>query len=1010
MVNDRENYCRLIGLNPNKESTYSADSINSKITAKAKKWEKESKDKQNDLDRRFKMNGYLEQVDAIRKTMSDPVLKAKEFEDGRKLLKTKASKLLKSSVTLHDESQVLVAGAADALAKKLGWDGVTKDDLIKASGIKNTAVQPPVNPKVANAYHGIRDIGAYTPMEVLNRLIENRDLDISINTVGDGCSMTELRNAFEVCEKRVSNVKQDVLPTQDSYIQALRSIKTVLDDDANLTSFIKYGRCMRALSPALETMDEDYGQPFSRDYIDNILNIYLKGTNLDNKMAVAILEDYCVRKKYLANFSTRDSKLTICPNCGGLTECGGDAMCCSICGFSIRTRCPNCNTEQSSGNRTCIKCGFDFQASLNKARKIEERFKKNLANGMLPKANDDLNELKKIYATYPNIIDLTQDLRAANVRYNSVTKNIEQSYKMRKFRSCQLYCDSALTEFPYIIENDVEIRKKYEDSMQRMRDADEFCKKAESAANDEERMNLYVKAAERCPDHPATKAKMMEYPPESPADATLQVRDGEGKIVLRFAIPENRAGTTFCVYRARDRLPVVTEDTVPLTEIPNSVYVDKTMDPGVDYYYSVYSKRYGILSKEAAVCGPAAIYPDVDNVTIEPIAGGLRINYEKPKGCVAVRIWRKEGTTAAGVGEEIEIAHDGKVPLDDYGLKGGVKYNYLFVAEYQNKNRTERSMGNAFSCTTIKFPDPVRDMVIRWNKEDGTFTASWKSKENVVLYSSPKKVTMYGRMIPIQDLNSWMEEIQPLETYEDGMRFSLKDGAVQYIYPMIPAGKVAVRGKDVMIANLRPFRDVEGKMSGGDCDITMDWPVDAESAVIAIKDNATVTDPNDITAEKITVSREAYDRDRMIRIPMGNSKKKVMTLFAQYTINGERMYSRGMSIDIFSGNYSKVKYTMELDRSMRGSSKANVSLETEPGIRMLPPMCAISVSEGIPLKIWDGENIWTCRTPIALSNGRATISFTAPPKLDLSKVRLFFLDEEDYHSFRFIHPLYNMEG
>jgi hypothetical protein len=515
---------------------------------------------------------------------------------------------------------------------------------------------------------------------------------------------------------------------------------------------------------------------------------------------------------------------------------------------------------------------------------------------------------------------------------------------------------------------------------------------------------MYVTAIELCPDHPVAMAKMREHPPESPADAIAQIR--EGKVLLKFAIPKERTGMTFCIFRGKDSLPIVTEDTASIAEIPGSVFLDKSMDPGVDNYYSIYSKRWGILSREAASCGPVMVFKEVENVSIEPIDGGLRIIYEKPKGSFRVRIWRKEGTSAAGFGEEVEITHDGETVIDDYGLKGGVTYHYLFVAEYKNKGRTERSMGNAFSFTTTKFPEPIRDMEIRWNKSDGSFTAKWKSKENVVLYSSPRKVNMFGRMIKLDDLNAWMKEIQPLETYENGIRFMLPDGAVQHIYPMIPAGKVAVRGKDIMVANLRPFRDVEKRMSGNDCDITMTWPTDAESAILVIKESSSASGPDDLDAERIMITRDAYNKDRMVRIPMGSSKKRVVTLYAVYDVSGERMNSRGMSFDIYSGAYTKVRYSMAVENSSKTESKIILSIDTDPSVKELPPVSAVAVKEGIPLKIWDGESIWSSNRPVPVSMGKAVIVFTVKVNVDLSKVRLFFDKEEDYNLFRFIHPLY----
>jgi len=1001
MTSDRENYCRLIGLNPLKESTYTYDAIEKKIAARETKWNKESKDKQNDLDRRFQISKWLDMVPDMRRVMKDPVLRSKEFDEGKKILKAKASRLNRDSIILHDGNRILLPGTAENLVKKLQWDGVGKDDLINLAGIKKTSVPPIVSDKVVSAFKGLQEVHAFTPMDVLNDLIKNPDLEININPLDEGSSVTQIRAAFDSCEKRVNSVRQDVLPNQDSYIQTLRSMKLILSSDHDLSSLVKYGKCMRILGPAKQMMDEDYGQPFTREYIDDLINKYIRNTAADPVMAVSILEEYCVKKKYLSNFSSKESKLTTCSHCGALVESGENIMCCSVCGSSIKTKCPQCGTHQISGNKACVKCGFDFQEGLSKAKDLEKKFRIALSYGMIDEAAGCIAKIERAYSSYPSIPEMKSELRPLSAKYTELINTVDILYKQRKYYALRSAVDDVKLDFTKIL-NNPDIERKYEESTQKIIEADRICERA--AASKDNMMMMYVTAIEMCPDHPIAKAKMKEHPPDSPADAVAQVR--EGKVLLKFAVPEERTGMTFCVFRGRDSLPVVGEDAIPLAEIPGSVFLDKTMDPGIDIYYSIYSKRWGILSREAASCGPVMVFKEVENASIEPIDGGLRLIYEKPKGCSRVRIWRKEGTSAAGSGEEVEIAHDGETVIDDYGLKGGVRYHYLLVAEYKNKGRIERSMGSVFSFTTTKFPEPIRDMEIRWNKADGSFTAKWKSKERVVLYSSPRKVNMYGRMVKIDDLNAWMKEIQPMESYENGMRFFLPDGAVQYIYPMIPAGKMAVRGKDILVANLKPFRDVEKRISGNDCDVTMTWPNGAESAILVIKESSVASGPDDLDAERITITRDAYNKDKMVRIPMGNSKKRVMTLYAVYDVSGERMTSRGMSIDIYSGVSNKVRYSFAVEGTSRTESKVVLSIDTDKSIRELPPMTAISVKEGIPLKIWDGESIWASNRPVPITSGKAVIVFVTKDRIDVSKVRLFFTSEDDYNVFRFIHPLY----
>jgi hypothetical protein len=984
-----------------KESTYSAADIEKKVAARETKWKGERTNPQNDNEKRYTADQKVRLVPDIRKVMADPMLRSAEFDQARRLLRSKASRLNRDSIVLHDGSRVLLPGTVNGLVKKMQWDGISEDDVIRLSGIKNTAVKPPVGDKVLTAFKALRGVHNYTPLELLNELIENPSLEINIGKLADGATTTQIRSAFDQCEKRVGNVKRDILPNQDSYIQALRAVKTILGSDQDLITLVRYGQCMRLLEPAKETMDEDYsGQPFSREYIDGLLNRCLRNAAADRVLAVSILEEYCVKKKHLANFSLKDSKLTECLECGAVTEMGDNIMHCSVCGCGIRTKCPQCGTSQSSNNSSCTKCGFDFKGGLQRAKDLEKKFRSALSYGMVDEATDCIAKIENIYSTYPTINAMRGDLKPVASKYGSLMKQIDAMYKLKQYYSLAARIDDAKGDFPKLL-NIPEISRKYDEASSKVAGADRFCDRAK-IVDSHTAMPLYVSAMEVCPDHPRAREKLKENPPESPADATVRLVDG--KPTVRFAVPVERAGMTFCVFRDRGSIPSPPDDAAPLAEIPGCVFQDKFPEPGTDLYYAVYSKRWGILSREAASCGPVTVFTEVENVTIESIDGGLRIKYTKPRGCSKVRIWRKEGTTAAGTGEEVEVLHDGGESIDDCGLKGGVKYHYLFVAEYRNEGKTERSLGVDYSFTTPKFPEPVRDMEIRWNRTDGSFTAKWNSKEKVVLYLSPRKVKLQGRTAKMDDIATWMTEIRPLATYEDGMKFLLQDEAVQYIYPMIPVGKVAVRGKEMMVANLRPFRDVERRISGSDCDLTMTWPPGAESAVLVVKD-AKATGPDDMEGERITITREAYNNDRMIRVPMGNSKKRIVTIYAVYDVENEKMPSRGMCIDVYSGSSTKVRYTMTAERIGK-DMKFMVSIDTDRGISGLPPLSAVHVREGIPLKRRDGEAIWSSRQHVPLQGGKALLTFQCPPDVNVSRVRLFFDSDENYNLFKFIHPLY----
>ncbi len=404
---------------------------------------------------------------------------------------------------------------------------------------------------------------------------------------------------------------------------------------------------------------------------------------------------------------------------------------------------------------------------------------------------------------------------------------------------------------------------------------------------------------------------------------------------------------------------------------------------------------------EGAHIGPVMILSEVENVHIEPIDGGLRIMYEKPRGCTRVRLWRADDSSGNGTG--IEIALNGETVYDDTGLIGGKKYYYLFVAEYEARNRVERSAGNTFAATPIDAPQPVKDMKIGWNKSDGSFTAKWSTTESVELYVSPKRFTISGKLVKMDDIRSWMTKVEPIQEYADGARFMLPDGAVQYVYPIIPRGKMGVRGTEMMVANVKPFRDVKTTLSNRDCILTMVWPPDAIEAKVVISNNE-VRGLDDGDAEILTVRLEEYQEDKLIRIPMGKSVKKCLNIFAIYRVDGNDIPSRGVAVDVYSAECRKIRYNVKQDRS--GTA---LEITTDKTVTELPEIIAVQVDEGIPLKRCDGEVVWRSGQPIRLSGGATQVVIPNGKVTDIRKMRLFFDNEENYYLYRFIHPLYRRD-
>ncbi|MDO5853480.1 MAG: hypothetical protein Q4Q62_05405 [Thermoplasmata archaeon] len=997
MATNRQNYCQLLGLNPLKESSYTAESISKKIDTKEAKWANDSRNKQNDTEQRFKAERLVEMCGDMRRVMNDPILRRKEFNDGQNVLKGKVTKLRLDCVILTDGTYFALPGAADAYLKKLHWEGVTKADVLKLAGIRDGQPPKPANDKVLNAYKGLRSVDAYTPSEMLNALISHPNLEISLDPVGDASSPTQIRSAFEVCDKRVNSVRPDVLPEQDSYIQAMRSLKLVLEPDADLAALTSYGKCNRALIPVMDTIEQEYSTQLTRKYIDDLLNAHLT-RDVSPDMCIRILQQFCYKKKIAANFSNTDSSMIRCPECGVMVQAGPNTSYCPSCGKNFKTTCPSCGTTQISKNTVCIKCGFNFKEGFARADRLSDEFRKNMQKGSVRSAERNIAQLREALPGYAGLAAMSAELERALTECASTRKYILDAYGKGRYAESKSAIEAFRARYPEAASGDVEVGQAYEKCAAGVKAADIYCQRASLTSDRGEKMGLYVRATEVCPDFPEARAKLRENPPQGPADAKGTFR--EKAFVITFTPPADSDGVTYCIYRERGSLPNVTEETRPLAEFPSARYEDKTMDPGVEYYYSLHSKRWGVLSKEAAHIGPIMTIAEVDKVIIEPIDGGLRLMYEKPRGATRVRLWRSDGEGSTGT----EIALNGNTVYDDIGLVGGRKYYYLFASEYEVRNRVERSPGVVFCETAVDAPKPVRDLRIQWNKSDGTFKAKWDTQERVVLYSTPKRINISGNMVKMEDVRSWMTEIVPITEYVDGAKFSLPDGSVQYIYPVIPRGRMGICGKEQMVTNLKPFRDVEWSVSNGDCVISMGWPDDAVEAKLVIGNGTEARGYDDADAETIIVRREEYQTDRQVRVHMGGRTKRSVNIFAVYRIDGVVCPSRGIVLELNSGVCRKVRYTVKRDRN-----SATVVLATDQDVSLLPPMMMVQASRGIPLRRNDGEVVWRSEGPVQLTNGTVTLKLPGKGPEAVERCRLFMAEDSDYYDFRFVHPLYGRD-
>ncbi len=246
------------------------------------------------------------------------------------------------------------------------------------------------------------------------------------------------------------------------------------------------------------------------------------------------------------------------------------------------------------------------------------------------------------------------------------------------------------------------------------------------------RLNAYRSAGEfakavddamhqrRDPDGGGTKVG----PTFVPCNVSAHV-EGDDRLIVRFGDQKVPKGTTYCIYRRIDSPPVVTAGLKPLVEIPatSTEYIDRTMDPGRQYFYCVFARCDGVLSRESVRIGPIVLTPNASCISVKKIRGGFRITFNAPRNASRVRVWRAEDSQGSMVAE---LDLNGEEAYDDF-ICGKGEYNYTFVTEYSVAGKVASSSPKVVHAVVKKSSVPAT-VQIHSDAKDGTCRAASDSK------------------------------------------------------------------------------------------------------------------------------------------------------------------------------------------------------------------------------------------------------------------------------------------
>jgi hypothetical protein len=180
--------------------------------------------------------------------------------------------------------------------------------------------------------------------------------------------------------------------------------------------------------------------------------------------------------------------------------------------------------------------------------------------------------------------------------------------------------------------------------------------------------------------------------------------------------------------------------------------------------------------------------------------------------------------------------------------------------------------------------------------------------------------------------------------------------------------------------------------------VTFNWPPNVNVAVVSINKESAPVSPLEPGVTNYRITKQEYDTLHFAVIKEVGKDNFRATIFAEYDVGAEKIYSAGIKIPGTIRSKAKAAYTLNTRTSLLGELKAlEVVVNTEARLSKFPDFQIVCREDRLPLTPSDGMLLYE-NTSMTSGNGRFEI--TNPPT-GYSQIyyRLFFKEEESYEFF-----------
>lgn len=547
----------------------------------------------------------------------------------------------------------------------------------------------------------------------------------------------------------------------------------------------------------------------------------------------------------------------ICRYCGALNE--QTAKACATCGMPIQVVCPKCGKPSGNEDYSCVNCGF----SLFNMREAPIKIKMAqvaLDMGDIDSAIREYEAAAAYWPGHPGLQAVQNGIKKVQKQVETAIDEAKELCKQRAYYGAR----ALFGKIGYGAEAML-IRKEVDGAVN---NADNLIAKAKTARDANEQIDFYMQALSICADCVAAKEKLQLTPPTPPARIQAQVK-GRTIHVEWAKLPSQYI--QYKLVRKANGRPAGPADGTVISETLSNFVDDIKAEPGISYYYAVYSKCGDVYSPRAAITtGPVITVADIDlsTITLDIQETQIKFSIQFPKNAKSVEVYRDEKLIKNLTGSS----------YIDTNLKTGQSYTYKFITVYEDSNQQKHKTAGV--TQVIRPMSPPRPVKLELTENDHTAKLSWEkpAKGTLCIYESETPFTILeNNKVNIDNLKYRQIDITGT-TYHIAKNFS----GVRYYLPVTVEGNIGIAGAQVRLISIITPAGV--KFDRNEKQITVTWKWENIASVrIQVQADGGNTQKYDIDTPVPPTYKVAIPKD---------AKNIRITIASRIKVQGETLLSK----------------------------------------------------------------------------------------------------------------------